>query len=46
MRIDFVANGNRNGIKDDNRNRKPLPTTFYLTELDTVVVLQYYSTLV
>ena len=24
-------------IKDDNRNRKPLPTTFYLMEINTVV---------
>ena len=39
MRIEieiFVRNGN--GIKNYNRNKKPLPTIFYSTELDTVVL--------
>ena len=29
---------NRNGNKNDDRNRKPLPKTFNLKELDTVVL--------
>ena len=34
-------NTNRNGIKNDNRNRKDLPTTLYLMELNTA--LWYHS---
>ena len=32
-----MRNGKGNGIKNDNRNSKPLPKSIYLTELDTVV---------
>ena len=36
---DYVRNGNQNRNENENRKRngKPLPATFYLTELDTVV---------
>ena len=34
---DFVEHEIIMGMKDDNRNGKSLPTTFYLTELDNVV---------